>query len=153
MMGDAANSWSYSVAGFSTVAMYRVMHGPFYTRNEAQDKGSIFFMTMHFFQGKLHAMKQIRGMEVQLIINLNIRYSWVITLMCQLFTLGKDTRSSIPQVSHYINWGVPSPDLLKTTSFNINCYWKLDISYIYIYISIYTHTHLNTQILGPNYPF
>jgi hypothetical protein len=50
------------------------MHGPFYTTNEAQDKGSIFFMTIYFFQGKLDAMKQVRGMEVKL-INLNTRYS------------------------------------------------------------------------------
>jgi hypothetical protein len=115
------------------LAVCRVMHGPFYTTNEAQDKGSIFFLTMYFFQGKLNAMKQVRGMEVQLITNLNIRYSWVITLTCQLFTMGKDPRSSIPQISYYINWGIPSPDLLKTTSFNINCYWQLDISFIYIY--------------------
>jgi hypothetical protein len=94
---------THELIQWQALAVYRVMHGHFYTRNEAQDKGSIFIMTMYFFQGKLHAMKKIRGMEVKLIIKLNIRYSLVITLTCQLFTLGKDPRSPIPQVSHYIN--------------------------------------------------
>jgi hypothetical protein len=88
----------------------------------------------------LDAMKQVRGMEVKL-INLNTRYSWVVTLMCQLFTLGKDPKLSIPQVSNYISWGVPSPYRLKTTLFNINCYWQLDI-----YIYTHTHTHIHTHI-------
>jgi len=60
------------MAGLSTLVVYRVTQQ---MRHRAQDKGSIFFMTIYFFQGKLNAMKQIRGMEVQLIINLNTRYS------------------------------------------------------------------------------
>ena len=49
------------MAGFNTVVVYRVMHGPLYTTNEAQDRGSIFFMTVYFFQGKLHGMKSDYG--------------------------------------------------------------------------------------------